>query len=169
MITYSSSSPQLVLHRTSKVVRGELHIAIFTSCLGQYCSFKSFMNIGAALRNCIPLGLTTCYPFKTPTCGGLSGPVIQGTGILLPTDDVIEQETRRNIFWLIYAMERQNSMGSGFAIELDDLDINQLLPVRGDQFELGVRTVMLSKACHLCRYRSKSRWKNDSFRTIGMC
>ena len=128
------------------------------------------MNIGAAIRNCIPLGLTNCYPFKTPMCGDIPGPVIQATTILPETDDVIEQETRRNIFWLIYAMERQCSMSSGFALELDDLDINQLLPVRGDQFELGVRPVMAYGAFSLIRLcRPESQWKNDNSRTTEMC
>ncbi len=96
------------------------------------------MNSGSAIRNCIPLGLTTCKPFKIPSHGLEDGPIVQEPNILPESDSPIEEETRRNIFWLAYALERQCSISSAFSVELDDHDINQLLPVRGDQFELGV-------------------------------
>lgn len=35
-------------------------------------------------------------------------------------------------------MERQQGTGNGWALSLDDLDVCQLLPLRGDQFEQGV-------------------------------
>ncbi len=38
-----------------------------------------------------------------------------------------------------YAMERQQACANSFAMVLDDLDICQLLPLRGDQYEQGVR------------------------------
>ena len=50
---------------------------------------------------------------------------------------------RRNTFWLAYAIERQHGCGNGWALSLDDQDISQLLPVRGDQFEDGVRSFTL--------------------------
>ncbi|KAI0691869.1 hypothetical protein BC835DRAFT_1359660 [Cytidiella melzeri] len=103
---------------------------------------ESFMNSGAALRNCIPLGLNICSPFKIPDRGLNPGPILQDPHVLLDSDNVIEQETRRNVFWLCYAMERQIAITSTFAMELDDQDINQLLPVRGDQFDLGVKVPM---------------------------
>jgi hypothetical protein len=37
-----------------------------------------------------------------------------------------------------YSMERQQGTGNGWALSLDDLDVCQLLPLRGDQFEQGV-------------------------------
>lgn len=40
---------------------------------------------------------------------------------------------------LAYALERQQGAGNSFAMVLDDLDICQLLPLRGDQYEQGVR------------------------------
>ena len=43
---------------------------------------------------------------------------------------------------LAYAIERQQAAGNSFAMTLDDMDIYQLLPVRGDQFEQGVRIQM---------------------------
>lgn len=63
--------------------------------------------------------------------------------IIAPARTVIEDETRRNAFWLAYAMERQHGMGNGWALCLDDQDISQLLPVRGDQFEQGVEHFLL--------------------------
>jgi len=50
---------------------------------------------------------------------------------------VIEDETRRNTFWLAYVAERQHGCGSGWAHSLDNQDVSQLLPVRGDQFIRG--------------------------------
>ena len=35
-------------------------------------------------------------------------------------------------------MERQQGTGNGWALSLDDLDVCQLLPLRGDQFDQGV-------------------------------
>ena len=114
------------------------------------------MNSGSTLRNCVPLGLTTCAPFKIPSHGNEDGPIVQEPNILPESDNVIEQETRRNIFWLSYALERQCSISSAFAVELDDQDISQLLPVRGDQFELGVRLFdFLFVATLTARCRSK--------------
>ena len=37
-------------------------------------------------------------------------------------------------------MERHMGTGNGWALSLDDQDICQLLPLRGDQFEQGVST-----------------------------
>ena len=56
---------------------------------------------------------------------------------------VVEDETRRNSFWLAYATERQYGCGNGWALFLDDQDVSQLLPVRGDHFERGA-SVFLS-------------------------
>jgi len=45
------------------------------------------------------------------------------------------------VFWLAYATERQHGCGNGWALSLDDQDVSQLLPVRGDQYEQGVSQV----------------------------
>ncbi len=37
-------------------------------------------------------------------------------------------------------MERQQGTGNGWALSLDDMDVCQLLPLRGDQYDQGVRT-----------------------------
>lgn len=36
-------------------------------------------------------------------------------------------------------MERQQAAGNNFSVEMDDEDVCQLLPLRGDMFELEVR------------------------------
>ena len=41
-------------------------------------------------------------------------------------------------------MERQQGTGNAWALSLDDQDVCQLLPLRGDQFEHGVRTRTLA-------------------------
>jgi len=56
----------------------------------------------------------------------------------MPASTVVEDETRRNSFWLAYATERQYGCGNGWALFLDDQDVSQLLPVQGDQFERGI-------------------------------
>ena len=119
----------------------------------------------------MPLGLTTAPPFTIRPRGRNPGPIIQEADIMPPPESVIEEETRRNIFWLgegfaasfpfffprlvvtcdilrvcsAYTAERQQAASSNFALELDDQDICQLLPVRGDQFDLGVRRFYLSR------------------------
>jgi len=42
------------------------------------------------------------------------------------------------VFWLAYCTERLHGASNGWATSLDDQDISQLLPVRGDQYEQGV-------------------------------
>jgi hypothetical protein len=58
--------------------------------------------------------------------------------IIPPPRTPIEDETRRNTFWLAYAIDRQQGAGSGWALSLDDDDIAQLFPVTMEQFESGV-------------------------------
>lgn len=36
-------------------------------------------------------------------------------------------------------MERQQGCSNGWALSLDDQDITQMMPAKGDQFDLGVR------------------------------
>lgn len=97
----------------------------------------------------MPCGLNVCPPFHTISEG------LRPPSIIPPAKNVIEDETRRNAFWLgmrvhlivtmhshlyliAYAMERQMGSGNGWALCLDDQDVCQLLPLRGDQFERGV-------------------------------
>jgi hypothetical protein len=57
--------------------------------------------------------------------------------VLNPAKNVIEDEMRRNVFWLAYAVERQHGCSNGWALSLDDNDVSQLLPVRNDEFVNG--------------------------------
>lgn len=89
------------------------------------------MGAGHALRIALPLGLNVCPPFHSITNS------VRPLSILPQARSVIEDETRRNVFWLAYALERQHGSGNGWALSLDDGDISQLLPVRNDQFDAG--------------------------------
>ncbi|KAK7058877.1 hypothetical protein VNI00_001501 [Paramarasmius palmivorus] len=80
-----------------------------------------------ALRLSVPLSLNICPPFTTITTTARAG--------LLPAArNVVEDETRRNTFWLAYTIERCHGAANGWANSIDDADIFQLLPVRNDQF-----------------------------------
>ncbi|CAA7266537.1 unnamed protein product [Cyclocybe aegerita] len=90
-----------------------------------------FLSSAHSMRLSVPLGLNVCPPFHSITKSE------RPPSILAPARTVIEDETRRNAFWLAYATERQHGCGNGWALSLDDQDVNQLLPVRGDQFIQG--------------------------------
>ncbi|KAJ3514373.1 hypothetical protein NLJ89_g2412 [Agrocybe chaxingu] len=90
-----------------------------------------FLSSAHSMRLSVPLGLNVCPPFHSITKSE------RPPSILAPARTVIEDETRRNAFWLAYATERQHGCGNGWALSLDDQDVNQLLPVRGDQFMQG--------------------------------
>ncbi|KAJ7235915.1 hypothetical protein B0H12DRAFT_1238654 [Mycena haematopus] len=62
---------------------------------------------------------------------------VRPASIILPAHTVLEDETRRNVFWLAYCAERLHGCANGWAYCLDDQDVSQLLPVRGDHFEKG--------------------------------
>ncbi|KXN89934.1 hypothetical protein AN958_04938 [Leucoagaricus sp. SymC.cos] len=98
-----------------------------------------FLNSGNCVRLSIPLGLNMCPPFHSISKSE------RPPSIVAPARTVIEDETRRNAFWLAYALERQHGMGNGWALCLDDQDISQLLPVRGDQFEQGILVTPLER------------------------
>ncbi|KAF9069143.1 Prephenate dehydratase-domain-containing protein [Rhodocollybia butyracea] len=100
-----------------------------------YCSHargaELFLNCAHSMRLCVPLGLNVCPPFHTIS------KTIRPASVLKPAKNVIEDEMRRNVFWLAYAVERQHGCSNGWALSLDDSDISQLLPVQSDQFETG--------------------------------
>lgn len=101
-----------------------------------YCSHSRwvelFMTSAHSMRLSVPLGLNICPPFHSITKS------VRPVSILPPARTVVEDETRRNAFWLAYAAERQHGCSNGWALSLDDQDISQLLPVRGDQFDQGI-------------------------------
>ena len=90
----------------------------------------------------VPLGLNMCPPFQS------IGRSLRALSILPPARTVIEDEMRRNTFWLAYATDRTLSITNGWAHAIDDADIAQLLPVRGDHFANGVRLSFLIDMLH---------------------
>ncbi|GJE86698.1 Zn(II)2Cys6 transcription factor [Phanerochaete sordida] len=98
---------------------------------------ESFLSAGNCLRYCNALGMIKAGPFQAPVPRRLARG--KKAGVIAEPASLVEEETRRNIFWIAYAIERENSANTGFALELDDQDIDQMLPLRGDQFELGLR------------------------------
>ncbi|KAJ7786425.1 hypothetical protein B0H16DRAFT_1490430 [Mycena metata] len=91
-----------------------------------------FTSSSHTLRVAVPLGLNVCPPFHSITHS------VRPASIILPAHTVVEDETRRNVFWLAYCSERLHGCSNGWALSLDDQDVSQLLPVRGDHFEQGV-------------------------------
>ncbi|GLB36244.1 putative fungal specific transcription factor [Lyophyllum shimeji] len=91
-----------------------------------------FLFSAHSMRLSVPLGLNMCPPFHSISNSE------RPPSILPPARNVIEDEMRRNAFWLAYATERQHGCSNGWAISLDDQDVSQLLPVRGDDFEHGI-------------------------------
>jgi len=53
----------------------------------------------------------------------------------------VEDETRRNAFWLAYAIDRQYGAGNGWAMSLDDNDIAQLLPAPKAMLDAGTSLI----------------------------
>ncbi|KAH8102517.1 hypothetical protein BXZ70DRAFT_786901 [Cristinia sonorae] len=98
----------------------------FYWCHGRWS--EAFLSAAQTLRVAVPCGLNTCPPFHT------IAQTLRPPSILPPAKTVVEDEMRRNTFWLAYAMERLIGTGNGWALSLDDQDICQLLPVRSDQY-----------------------------------
>ncbi|KAF8807498.1 hypothetical protein BYT27DRAFT_7189569 [Phlegmacium glaucopus] len=113
-----------------QVCQANIILTWFYWSLGRWVDI--FLLSAHSLRLSVPLGLNICPPFHS------IAKTVRPPSILLPARTVIEDETRRNSFWLAYATERQHGCGNGWALFLDDQDVSQLLPVRGDQFEQGI-------------------------------
>ncbi|KAI0734600.1 hypothetical protein C8Q72DRAFT_806895 [Fomitopsis betulina] len=91
----------------------------------------AYLTSASAMRYAVPCGLNICPPFHTIS------ETLRPTSLLPPASSVIEDECRRNTFWIGYTLERGRGMTDGWAMSLDDQDIAQLLPLRRDQFEQG--------------------------------
>lgn len=98
---------------------------------------------GEALRYCVPLGLNICDPQVPLTRTRRTRP-----GIIPPSRTPVEEETRRNTFWLAYAMDRFHASGNEFAMTLDDEDITQVMPCLMQEFTNGVSV----SGCFSCMY-----------------
>ncbi|KAJ7110114.1 hypothetical protein C8R44DRAFT_801404 [Mycena epipterygia] len=101
-----------------------------------YWSHSKWLEIFSSSSHClrisVPLGLNVCPPFHSITHS------VRPSSIIHPARTVVEDETRRNVFWLAYCTERLHGCSNGWSLCLDDQDVSQLLPVRGDQYEQGV-------------------------------
>lgn len=91
-----------------------------------------FVSSCRTLRIGTTLALNICPPFHSISNA------VRPFSILPSARTVIEDEVRRNTFWLMYAIERHHGSGNGWPLCLDDEDVSQLLPVRGDLYEQGV-------------------------------
>ncbi|KAI0830615.1 hypothetical protein BC628DRAFT_1312690 [Trametes gibbosa] len=94
---------------------------------------EAYVSFALSLRYAVPCGLNACPPFES-----ISSSNMTRSSIIPAASNVIDDETRRNTFWIAYIMERHFAAINNFAMMLDDEDISQMLPVRGDQFEQGV-------------------------------
>ncbi|KAG6381301.1 hypothetical protein JVT61DRAFT_5707 [Boletus reticuloceps] len=87
---------------------------------------------GQSLRIAVPLGLNLCPPFHALNTTAKS------TSIIPAPLTFVEDETRRNIFWLAYTIDRQYGASNGWAMSLDDNDIAQLLPLPRAKLDAGI-------------------------------
>ncbi|EPQ56676.1 hypothetical protein GLOTRDRAFT_40182, partial [Gloeophyllum trabeum ATCC 11539] len=90
-----------------------------------------YLAASTIMRISVACGLNCCAPFHT--IANSTRPL----SLLPRAETTVEDETRRNTFWLAYCAERLHGCGNGWALCLDDMDVTQLLPVRGDQFIQG--------------------------------
>ncbi|KAI0345199.1 hypothetical protein BDW22DRAFT_1482423 [Trametopsis cervina] len=89
-----------------------------------------------SIRTTIPCGLNACPPFHGIAYADPFSD--KPTNIIPNARTVLEDEVRRNTFWVAYAMERQLGAGNSWAMLMDDKDVAQLFPLRQDQFQQGV-------------------------------
>ncbi|KZT30482.1 hypothetical protein NEOLEDRAFT_1053482 [Neolentinus lepideus HHB14362 ss-1] len=90
-----------------------------------------YLASSVVMRLSVAQGLSSCPPFHT--IANSTRPL----SLLPRAMTVIEDEMRRNTFWLAYSAERLHGCGNGWALCLDDMDVSQILPMRGDQFLQG--------------------------------
>jgi hypothetical protein len=100
------------------------------------------MTIAQAIRASIPLTLNIDSTFS-PLSDSIRTP-----SLMPPPESVVEDEVRRNTFWLLYTMERMGGCSNGWALSLDDQDVLQLLPLKGVNFEMGVCMMLLCWPCN---------------------
>ncbi|RPD64871.1 hypothetical protein L227DRAFT_571326 [Lentinus tigrinus ALCF2SS1-6] len=94
---------------------------------------EACVSFAVSLRHAVPCGLNVCPPFDSITTSSMAR-----SSIIPPATNVMEDEMRRNTFWIAYMTERHFTAINSFATFLDDEDVSQMLPVRGDQFDKGI-------------------------------
>ncbi|KAF7791287.1 hypothetical protein EIP86_002301 [Pleurotus ostreatoroseus] len=109
---------------------------------------EACLSTATATRLCVPCALNVCPPFHGIAA---SQPFNSKPPTILPSaKTVIEDEVRRNTFWIAYSMERQQGAGNGWAMNLEDRDVAQLLPLKLEQFVKGTLVLPPSR-----------QWSND--------
>uniref|UniRef100_A0A0W0EXY3 Xylanolytic transcriptional activator regulatory domain-containing protein n=1 Tax=Moniliophthora roreri TaxID=221103 RepID=A0A0W0EXY3_MONRR len=68
-------------------------------------------------------------PNGVPTKPPLLGHIRSESSMISEAENVLEEEIRRNAFWLAYATEREQGCGNGWALSLDDNDVGQATPL----------------------------------------
>ncbi|KAL7416092.1 fungal-specific transcription factor domain-containing protein [Mrakia frigida] len=59
------------------------------------------------------------------------------TALFPPTENWMEVEERRRLFWLVYILDRYASVSTGWAFEFGDEDVGRRLPCRDDNYMAG--------------------------------
>ncbi|KAG9083273.1 hypothetical protein FS749_006169 [Ceratobasidium sp. UAMH 11750] len=100
-----------------------------------------WVTSGTVIRLSIPLGLTGSRGYDEiiwgPNFGDTSYPNFKES-FLPPTNDFIEQETRKRTFWMAFVTDRTHSSATAWPAAIDELDIGQSFPYPLAMFEAGV-------------------------------
>lgn len=90
-----------------------------------------YTRVAATLRIAVALGLNLAPQFASFSSA------TRPASLIPPPSSTHEEETRRNTFWIAYALERQYGSSNGWALSLDDQDVFQLLPMT-DELDITV-------------------------------
>ncbi|KAI0361291.1 hypothetical protein OH77DRAFT_1544576 [Trametes cingulata] len=119
--------------RTTADLFSSLQAQVIVALWYWYNARHAVIAFAVSLRYAVPCGLNACPPFESISCCNMSR-----TSVIPLASTVMEDEMRRNTFWIAYMMERHFAAINNFAMMLDDQDISQMLPVRGEEFDHGV-------------------------------
>ncbi|VDB88782.1 unnamed protein product [Peniophora sp. CBMAI 1063] len=90
-----------------------------------------FLVTSQITRSCGPLGLSMNLDFTPISTAAV------GLSLIPEPRDAIEEETRRNIFWLSYMLDRLSQSGNLWPHALHEEDCTQVFPVNALNFTLG--------------------------------
>ncbi|KAH8102438.1 hypothetical protein BXZ70DRAFT_782309 [Cristinia sonorae] len=89
-----------------------------------------YTRVAITLRTAVALGFNLAPQFTSVS------PSTRPTSLIPAPTTALEEEMRRNTFWIAYALERLYGTSNGWAMSLDDQDIFQLLPM-SEQLQTG--------------------------------
>lgn len=92
-----------------------------------------FLSTGAIARSCGPLGLLINEEFTPISTASVGISLVPGPR------DAIEEETRRNVFWLAFMLDRLGHAANLWPHSMHEEDCTQAFPVNALNFALGVR------------------------------